>query len=123
MAMEEDLRAAIKAAIGGGVAVDWGWNAQGIVPPRVVLTTVSGNDDVAHDGPAGLIHRRVQADCFARSPSGARNLRDLVRSLNGYRAGSLAGVFVAGVRDGLPDTPGGEILARFSIDLMVHYKE
>lgn len=123
MGLHEDLRAVLKTAIGGTVPVDWGWNAQGITPPRVVLMIVSGDDPLAHDGPVGLIQRRVQADCFATTPKDARTLGDAVRSLNGYRGGNLSGVFVAGVRDGLPDTPGGEVLARVSIDLMIHYKE
>lgn len=123
MALEEDLRAAVKAAVGASVPVDWGWNAQGITPPRVTLITASGSDPVAHDGPVGLIQRRVQVDCFATTPKAARDLGTAVRSLNGYRGGNLAGVFVASVRDGLPDTPGGEVLARVSIDLMVHYQE
>jgi hypothetical protein len=123
MPMEEDLRTALKAAIGGAVPVDWGWNAQGITPPRVVLVTVSGDDPVAHDGPVGLIERRVQVDCFAATPKAARDLGAAVRGLNGYRAGNFAGVFVAAVRDGLPDTPGGEVLARVSIDLRVIYRE
>ncbi len=123
MAMHEDLRAALRLAIGGSVPVDWGWNAQGIAPPRVVLAVVSGDDPVAHDGPVGLIERRIQADCVAVTPKAARDLSTAVRSLNGYRGGSFAGVFVAAVRDGLPETPGGDMLARVSIDLMVTYKE
>ncbi len=73
MALEEDLRAAVKAAVGASVPVDWGWNAQGITPPRVTLITASGVDPVAHDGPVGLIQRRVQVDCFATTPKAARD--------------------------------------------------
>lgn len=124
MPMEEDLGAVVKAAAGVGVPVEWGWSLQGTALPRVVLTVVSGSDGIAHDGPTDLIERRVQLDVFALTYKAARDLANSLRAaLHGYRAGALCGVFLAGVRDGLPDTPAGETLARISLDLRVHYKE
>lgn len=124
MPMQEDLGAAVQAAVGPGVAVEWGWSLQGSALPRVVMITVSGGDGIAHDGPTGLTERRVQVDVFAETYKEARDLADAIRrALHGIRTGALCGVFLAGVRDGQPDTPAGETLARISLDLRVHYQE
>jgi hypothetical protein len=124
MALHEDLRAAVTTAAGPGVAVSWGWTAQGTALPRVVLTMISGSDGVAHDGPTGLIERRVQLDCYAETYAGARAVADAIRlALVGIPQGDLRGIYLAGYRDGQPDTPAGETLPRISLDLRVHYQE
>lgn len=124
MPLHEDFAAAVATAAGPGVGVTWGWSLQGAALPRVVLTVVSGTDPLAHDGPIGLIDRRVQVDCYAETYKGARDLADAIRAaLNGYRGGNLAGVTLAAWRDGLPDNPAGDTLPRISLDLRVHYRE
>ena len=123
MPFQEDLRAAIKAAV-PGLPVDWGWNLQGVTTTRVTLVHVSGRDGIAHDGPTGLVERRVQVDVWSPSYAAARDAADDIRAaLHGARSGAIAGVFLTGSRDGPPETPAGSLLARFTLDLTVHYKE
>lgn len=124
MDMHETLRAAIKAAV-PGIPCDWGWNLQGSVEPRIVLTVVSGGHPVAHDGATGLRQFRVQVDVFAPRYKQARDTGAAIEAaLVGYRAGSLRGVFLAAIRDGsAPETPAGVALARVSLDFMVHHQE
>ena len=123
MAFQEDIRAAIRAAL-PGVPCDWGWNLQGVKSLRVTLSHVSGSDLLAHDGPAGLIERRVQVDVWAPTYAAARNAADTIRhAMHGLRAGQIAGVRLVGTREGPPDPQAGDVLARFTLDLMVHYQE
>lgn len=123
MGFETDLRAVLRAAV-PGVPCDWGWNLQGVEPTRVVLTLISGSDPLAHDGPVGLVQRRVQVDVFARLPGDAMATGHTIRrAASGYRGGAIAKIEVVALRDGPPETPAGTTLARRSLDLMVHYIE
>lgn len=123
MAMQESFRAACKAAL-PGVAIDWGWNLQGVRGVRVTLNMASGSDGVAHDGATGLIQRRVQVDLFAPTFKAARDAADALRlALHGARPAPIVGIFLAGYRDLPPDTTAGETLARISLDFFVHYQE
>lgn len=123
MPFQEEIRGLIRAAV-PGVPVDWGWNLQGTTGTRVTLAHVSGSDGATHDGPTGLITRRVQVDVWSPSYGAARNTADDIRhALHATRSGNIAGVFLTGTREGPPDTPAGDVLARFSLDLTVHYKE
>ncbi len=123
MGMQQDLRAVIEAAV-PGVPVEWGWNRQGIAAPRVVLTLVSGADPISHDGPTGLIERRVQVDVFAQAYADVLDAGDAIRrAVSGFYQGAIALVTVIGVRDLPPESPGGAVLARYSMDLRVRYQE
>lgn len=123
--MREVLRARLRGQV-PGVPIDWGWNAQGEVLPRVVLSVISGDTDQAHaTGPTGYRRARVQIDCFAAGYAGAVALSRLVRAaLAGWLSAPVVqGVFEIGERDTAPDTAGGDTLARVSIDYMIHFKE
>lgn len=121
--MDVFLRATLKAAI-PDVPVDWGMTAQGITPPRIVLYRVSGGPDYTMTGPSGLARARVQADCYDLTVGGAKGLADQVRAaLSGLRSGVIAGAFLDQVRDLPPETAGAELLARVSLDFIIHYQE
>lgn len=121
MAMEEALRARIAAQI--GAAVDWGWNLQGAVLPRVTLTLVSNVPSYNTDGPSDMAQARVQIDCFAASQGAAIVLaRQVEAAISGYRSAPLLGVFLDGAVDIAPDTEAGEIFARRMLTAMVHHR-
>lgn len=121
------MREAVRAHLAGAVApvpVDWGWNAQGVAGSRIVLAVISGKTDTAHDGPSGYRRHRVQVDCYATSYGAAVLLsRDVRAALSGWQAGAISGCFEVGERDLPPDTGAGEVLARVSLDYMIHHQE
>lgn len=121
--MEAELRALLQAAL-PGVVVDWGWNDQGAVAPRVVLQRASRLTDYTQDGPSGLQSTRVQIDIYAAT-MGVVVAKELLldAALSGYRGGVILGAFNAGGRSLPPDTGAGETLARLSIDYMIHHKQ
>ncbi len=49
------------------------------VYPAVVYTKISGESDMAHDGPTGLQGARYQLDIYAADPAVARRIADLIR--------------------------------------------
>lgn len=121
--MKEALRAHLIAAV-APVPVDWGWNAQGEPAPRIVLGVVSGDTDYHMAGPSGYRRNRVQVDCYAVSYRPAQELAAQVRAaLSGWQAGAISGAFEIGERDLPPDTSAGEVLARISLDYMIHHQE
>ena len=121
--MKEQLRAHLLAAL-APVPVDWGWNPQGEAAPRVVLSVASGDTDYAHGGPSGYRRNRVQVDCYAVSYAPATALVRAVRAaLSGLVLPPIIGAFEIGERDLPPDTGAGEVLARVSLDFMIHHKE
>lgn len=121
--MEEMLRARLLAQV-AGVAVDWGMNAQMTIGRRIVLTVVSGMQDMTQGGPDGLRSRRVQIDCYGPDYRAAKEIaRDVITTLGGWRDAAVAGCFLDAERDLSPDTGSGEILHRVSLDFMIHHKE
>ena len=121
MAMEEALRTRLAGQV--AAPVDWGWNLQGAVLPRVVLTLVSGAPSYNADGPSDIAMARVQIDCFAASQGAAITLaRQVEAAISGYRASPLLGVFLEGAVDMAPDTSAGEVFARRMLTAMVHHR-
>lgn len=121
--MEEDLRGRLKLVV-PGVPVDWGWTAQGVPVPRVVLTMVSDVPDMTHDGPSGYRQSRVQIDVYGASYGAAKDVaRKIEAALSGLRAGVILGAFKTGGRDFPPDLGAGEVLARISEDYMIHHSQ
>jgi hypothetical protein len=120
--MDETLRTILMTAL-GATPVDWGMSAQGITPPRVVLWRISGAPDYTNSGPSGLEEARVQMDCYAISVGGAKLLaRQVKTALSGLRQGIIKGAFLDAERDLPPDTDGGSLLARVSLDFNIHYQ-
>lgn len=64
------------------------------VVPAVVFTEVSGDDDVALDGPTGTSARRVQVDSWGKSRADATALGLAVRGALSGHAGAAAGLDV-----------------------------
>ena len=107
-----------------GVACDWGWSAQRVALPRVVLTTVSGPGDYDFDGDTGYRRVRVQVDCLAGSTGAAKLLaRHVKRALSGWRAGPILGVFLDLERDLTPEVGDAATQARVSLDFFIHHRE
>ena len=65
--------------------------------PAVVFTEVSGEDDVALDGPTGASARRVQVDSWGRTRADATALGLAVRAALAGHVGAAAGLDVQGV--------------------------
>lgn len=65
--------------------------------PAVVFTEVSGEDDVALDGPTGASARRVQIDSWGRTRADATALGLAVRAALAGHVGAAAGLDVQGV--------------------------
>lgn len=121
--MDEFLRDLLKAAI-PTTAIDWGYNAQGIRPPRIVLTRISGRPDYVMSGASGLAEARVQVDCYDLTQAGAKALAASVKTvLSGRRSGIISGAFLDSERDLPPDTDGSARIARVSLDFIIHYQE
>ena len=121
MAMEDALRARLLAQL--SCPVDWGWNPQGSVLPRVVLTLVSDVPAYSQDGASDYSLARVQIDCFTATQGDAIALgRTVQTALSGYRAPPLLGVFLDGGSDLPPDTTAGETQARRMLTAMVHHR-
>ncbi len=123
MAMEEDLVARLRLLL-PGVPVDFGWNAQGVTEPRVVLTVASERTQYTHAGPSGYVQTMVQIDVHAQGYAAARAMaRTIEGDLSGLKAGLILGAFKLGGRDAQPDLGPGETLARISEDYMIHHNQ
>ena len=98
--MDEALRARLRSEV-PGVPVDWGMSMQGINPPRIVLTRVSGGADYTSEGPSGYSVARVQVDCYGASVGAAKTLaRSVKAAISGWRnATTILGVFLDAERD------------------------
>lgn len=121
--MDEFLRDILKAAI-PSTAIDWGYTAQGIRPPRIVLYRISGRPDYTMSGASGLAEARVQIDCYSQTQAGAKTLAASVKAaLSGRRTGLISAAFLDAERDLPPDTDGGSLIARVSLDFIIHHQE
>lgn len=121
--MDVHLRSILTTAL-PQVPVDWGMNIQGATMPRITLTRVSGRPDYTMSGPSGLAEARVQIDCFAMTVGEAKRIAiDVRHALSGLRAHPISGAFLDQERDLPPDTEGGGITARVSLDFIIHYQE
>ncbi len=121
--MDTFLRTHLKAAL-PSVPVDWGLTDQGVTPPRVVLYRVSGAPDYTMAGPSGLSRTRVQIDCYETTVGAAKQLARSVRiALSGLRSGVISGAFLDQERDLPPDTDGADLVARVSLDFIIHFRE
>ncbi|MCG3133806.1 MAG: hypothetical protein HMLKMBBP_01071 [Planctomycetes bacterium] len=69
---------------------------QAAAVPAVVFTEVSGEDDVALDGPTGASARRVQVDSWGRTRADATALGLAVRAALAGHVGAAAGLVVQG---------------------------
>lgn len=121
--MEELIRDRLLAQL-SATAIDWGESIDGIVPPRVTLFRIGGGADYVAEGASGLNQARVQADCYGVTYAGAKALARSVRAaMSGWRSGNILGAFLNAERDMTPESGTGEVLARVSLDFIIHYKE
>lgn len=121
--MDAFLRATLRSAL-PTTAIDWGMTAQGITLPRVVLYRISGGPDYTMAGPSGLAEARVQIDCYDATTGAAKALAQSVKTtLSGLRSHPISAAFLDQERDLPPDTDGGGIIARVSLDFIIHYQE
>jgi hypothetical protein len=65
--------------------------------PAIVFTEVSGEDDIALDGPTGASARRVQVDSWGKTRADATALGLAVRAALAGHVGGAAGLDVQGV--------------------------
>ncbi|WP_372804377.1 DUF3168 domain-containing protein [Paracoccus seriniphilus] len=127
--MEEAFRAillgntAIAARVGD--RVDWGEGMQGGALPSITLQVVSSTNQHSMQGPDRLSQSRVQVDVYAASYGEAKVLqRAVLGALDGYRGGSMQGIFHAGSRDGREaGTSEAERPYRVSMDFMTNWSE
>jgi hypothetical protein len=70
---------------------------QSPVVPAVVFTEVSGDEDVALDGPTGTRARRLQVDSWAKTRAEATSLALAVRGALAGHDGAAAGLVVESV--------------------------
>mgnify|MGYP003667074393 FL=1 len=125
--MEETLRAILLATAGVtavcATRIDFGANAQGAAFPRVVMFTISDNEDHNLQGPDGHSVGRVQVDCYALTYGQSKQLSRAVRAvLNGYSGGGFQGVFLAGSRETREaGTNEAERPFRVSLDFITHF--
>lgn len=132
--MEESLisllmaYAPLQALIGSNPArVYWVRAPQGVMPPYVTLQVISGNPDVSHEGPNGLVEARVQADCYGLTYGSAKTVsRAVTDRLSGFKGTRnttvFGGIFKDGERDGYDDEESPDKLFRVSMDFMIWHK-
>jgi hypothetical protein len=124
--MEEEFRAALLSAAGVSALtglVSWRSVPQGLPPPFVVLYGISDVNGHTLEGPDGLSQSRVQADCYAITHGQAKALARAVRAaMDGFKGGSIQGVFHAGTRDkDISGTSETDQPFGVSVDFLIHY--
>lgn len=132
--MEEDLRTLLLAtsAITSicSTNINFGEHPQGTSTPYIVMYVIDDAegtylDDGPDGGPDGMSQGRVQIDCYARTYGEAKRLARAVRAtVDGYKGGSFAAIFVDATRD---FREGGTNEAdrpfRVSVDILTHWSE
>lgn len=91
--------------------------------PYVVLTRISAVRDYHLQGASGYVVSRIQIDIYADTYTSAdTTAQAIIRTLSGYRGGSILGLFVDNQRD-LSGIEAGDPneLFRQSIDVIVHH--
>ena len=125
------------AAFAGLTALVGGASAPRITPhlltqdtayPAVTYFVVSAPRETAMGSDPGIVHARMQVECWALKYLDAVNVAEQVRlALQRYR-GTVAGTvildtFIDDMRDFEPELVNGVIVRRREIELMVHYRE
>lgn len=78
------LIAGIPAVAAITTQIWWNVAPQRVLPPYIVLSQISGTEEIAHDGPIGVGDMRLQVDCHAPTAGQAKALRlAIVRAING----------------------------------------
>lgn len=105
---------------------------QGVALPYIVITSFEGGSYEHLNGISGVGRTRLQIDCYASTPDGAKTLAEAVRlaPLQMYR-GAMGSGWVNGVtspdgyRSGreLPATGGNEYKYWVSRDYVANYQE
>ena len=101
--MEEEFRALLQAdAAVAAIAqnINFGAHPQGKPLPGLVLNTVSLQQGVTLDGPAGPTDSRVQVDCYANDYRTAKLLgRSVITCCHGHRGGGFQGIILIDASD------------------------
>lgn len=123
MSWDQDLRAALMAALGCPVA--WGLAPQGQPVPGITLFQVGADPERTHDGLTGTWQGRVQVDCYAATRAEAATIeRAVIAALDGFRGGALLlALLIGGPRDLPAEISTGARIIRRSLDFKVIYTE
>ncbi|HEY3363956.1 MAG TPA: DUF3168 domain-containing protein [Symbiobacteriaceae bacterium] len=77
--------------------------------PAITFSQISGEHEYAHDGPAGLVHKRFQISCWAMTYLSAKSVSNQVKAaLSGY-VGLMGDLYIqASFVEDQPDLYDGE---------------
>jgi len=100
---------------------------QGATYPFVEFHTVSGNDELCHDGPLGIIRDRIQFDIVADTPDECEQIKDgfytLLHGLSGQiGSGPTTTVSVCTFGNEMDFSEWEEGKHRKTIDFLISYK-
>lgn len=118
--MEEYLRTLL---LGLGHPVAWGGLGSGTTLPRIMLTQVSGSEELSLNGPSGVIRGRIQVDCFGATTLQATQVaREVHGLLSGHKGGPILLARLVGIRGG-HDGTDGDAIPVISRDFAVTYRD
>lgn len=131
--MKEALRAFLLADSGVAALVDtritWAARPRSDALPSIALHLISGPREYSMGGPSGLVHSRVQVDCWATLNASATAVARAVRAaISGLRETvdgvEFQGVFIDNETDYTEEGVGAdELLHRVSIDFLIWHSE
>lgn len=95
--------------------------------PFAVFTTVSGNDELCHDGPVGIIRERIQFDILSDTPDEAEQIKDgfytLIHGMEGAIGSGGATTVTHSIFENEVDlSEWEEGKTRKTIDFLISYK-
>ena len=128
--MEQAFRTLLQSsaavtAIAPADRINCGAHPQGAGAPYVTISRPSHREGMTMTGRDGLMHTRIQCDCYAPTWRQARDLSDAVtNAASGHRSGGVQLVEFAGSREMGREggTNEAERLHRFAVDFLVHWR-
>lgn len=116
--MEEELYTLLDTAASFPVA--WGTLGEGTSTPRASIYRVGGLPELHMNG-SGPMETMVQVDCYGSTYAEAITASRTIRTaLEGYRGGTIHGIFLKAVRDTNEDD--AQLLQRVSLTFAVHHR-
>jgi hypothetical protein len=105
----------------GNAKIHFNTAPQGTVPPYMILSQISGNEDSTHDGVDGCKEGRFQVSIFSTTYSQATQFLYEIEQLVNYKSSNVAAIFY-GSR--IPDQYENDAkLFQRGRDFIVQYKE